>query len=91
MYSASVDDVDTVGCLAVMKLMRAPSTITQLPERLPVNDVMGPVRVRDDGHVALVLGGVVSQLEHEADLHGCLEVAKDSDESIPVNLGGIRR
>jgi hypothetical protein len=34
MYSASVDDVvDTVGCLAVMKLMRAPSTITQLPEK----------------------------------------------------------
>jgi hypothetical protein len=40
---------------------------------------MGPVRVRDDGHIALVLGGVVSQLEHEGDLHGCLEVAKDSD------------
>jgi hypothetical protein len=52
---------------------------------------MGPVRVRDDGHIALVLGGVVSQLEHEGDLHGCLEVAKDSDESIPVNIGGIRR
>jgi hypothetical protein len=33
MYSAPVDDVDTVGCLAVMKLMRAPSTITQLPEK----------------------------------------------------------
>jgi hypothetical protein len=33
MYSALVDDVDTVGCLAVMKLMRAPSTITQLPEK----------------------------------------------------------
>jgi hypothetical protein len=30
MYSASVDEVDTVGCL---KLMRAPSIITQLPEK----------------------------------------------------------
>jgi hypothetical protein len=46
-------------------------------EGLPVSDVMGPVRVRDDGHVALVLGGVVSQLEHEGDLHGCLEVASE--------------
>jgi hypothetical protein len=52
---------------------------------------MGPVRVRDDGHIALVLGGVVSRLEHEGDLHNCLEVAKDSDESIPVKLCGIRR
>ena len=34
---------------------------------------MGPVRVRDDGHIALVVGGVVSQLEHEGDLHGCLD------------------
>jgi hypothetical protein len=27
----------------------------------------------------LVLGGVVGQLEHKWDLHGCLEVAKDSN------------
>jgi hypothetical protein len=33
MYSASVDEVDTVGCLAVMKLIRAPLIITQLPEK----------------------------------------------------------
>jgi hypothetical protein len=32
MYSASVDDVDTVGCLAVMKFTSAPSMSTQLPE-----------------------------------------------------------
>ena len=32
MYSASVDEVDTVGCLDVVKLIRAPSMITQLPE-----------------------------------------------------------
>ena len=32
MYSASVDDVNTVGCLKVMRLIRPPSMITRLPE-----------------------------------------------------------
>jgi hypothetical protein len=34
---------------------------------------------------------VVGQLEHEGDLRSRLEVAKNSDESILVNLGGVCR
>ena len=59
-------------------------------ERLPVHDVMGPIRVRDDDYVALVLGSDVGQLEYEGSLQSRLEIAKDSNESVPVNLCGIR-
>ena len=70
MYSALVDDVDTVGCLVAMDGVDE-STIDNhaMPrERLPVHDVMGPIRVRGDDYVALVLGGDVSQLEYERNL-----------------------
>ena len=59
-------------------------------ERLPVHDVMGPNRVRDDDYVALVLGSDVSQLEYEGSLQCRLETAKNSNEGIPVNLCGVR-
>ena len=43
MYSASVDDVATVGCLEEMKLTRAPSMSTQLPEKDFLYAVVCPV------------------------------------------------
>ena len=92
MYSASVDDVDTVGCLAVMKLMRAPSIITQHPEK----DFLSTMSWAQSESAMMVtlhlsfVGSDVGQLEYEGSLQSRLEIAKDSNEGIPVNLCGVR-
>ena len=82
MYSASVDDVNTGGCLAVMKLMRTPSsTITQLPEK-DFLSTMSWAQSESAMMVTLHLsipGGDAVQLKHEGGLCSCLEVAKDSN------------